>query len=148
MPLISYDASIGINNENKNKQQKQAQPHDTWNARHARNTRSTYSASESTGSVRDTIPRQQDKHEWQQQQQHHIILVGFLKQKRMLVVRSLALAKTREVESFFLDGLLNVKDAHQMDSILDLELDVKLRQTLNDVTIKNQFLILIIDSSY
>ncbi len=49
---------------------------------------------------------------------------------------------------FFLDGLLNVKDAHQMDSILDLELDVKLSQTLNDVTIENQFLILIIDSSY
>jgi hypothetical protein len=49
---------------------------------------------------------------------------------------------------FFLGGLLNVKDAHQMDSILDLELDVKLRQTLDDVTIENQFLILIIDSSY
>ncbi len=49
---------------------------------------------------------------------------------------------------FFLDDLLNVKDAHQMDSILDSELDVKLRQTLDDVTIKNQFLILIIDSLY
>jgi hypothetical protein len=35
-----------------------------------------------------------------------------------------------------------------MDSILDSELDVKLRQTLDDVTIENQFLILIIDSSY
>ena len=44
----------------------------------------------------------------------------------MLVVRALALAETREVESFFLDGLLYVKDAHQMDSILDSELDVKL----------------------
>jgi hypothetical protein len=33
-----------------------------------------------------------------------------------------------------------------MDSILDLELDVKLSQTLNDVIIENQFLILIIDS--
>ena len=42
----------------------------------------------------------------------------------MLVVRSLALAETREVESFFLDGLLNVKDAHQMDSILDSELEM------------------------
>ncbi len=43
----------------------------------------------------------------------------------MLVVRSLALAVTREVESFFSDGLLNVKDdAHQMDSILDLELEM------------------------
>ncbi len=29
---------------------------DTWNARHAHNTRSTNSASESTGSVRDTVP--------------------------------------------------------------------------------------------
>jgi hypothetical protein len=66
----------------------------------------------------------------------------------MPVVCSLALAKTREVE-FFLDGLLNVKDAHQMDSILDSELeDVKLSQTLDDVIIKNQFLILIIDSLY
>ncbi len=45
----------------------------------ARNTRSTNSASESTGSVRDTIPRQQDEREQQQQQQHHIILVWFLK---------------------------------------------------------------------
>ncbi len=49
---------------------------------------------------------------------------------------------------FFLDGLLNVKDAHQMDNILDrdLELNVKLSQTLDDVIIENQFLILIIDS--
>jgi hypothetical protein len=42
----------------------------------------------------------------------------------MLVVRSLALAETREVESFFSDGPLNVKDAHQMDSILDSELEM------------------------
>ena len=42
----------------------------------------------------------------------------------MLVVRSLALAKTREVESFFSDGLRNNKDAHQMDSVLVSELDV------------------------
>ncbi len=64
----------------------------------------------------------------------------------MPVVRSLALAKTRKVESFLLDGLLNVKDAHQMDSILDSGLEVKLSQTLADVIIENQFLILIIDS--
>jgi hypothetical protein len=78
MPLISYDAIVRIN---KNKQQKQAQPHDTWNARHACNTRSTNSASESTGSVRDTIPRQQDEREQQQQQQHHIIFGGIPKIK-------------------------------------------------------------------
>ena len=65
--------------KSKNKQQKQAQLHDTWKARHARDTRSTYNASELTGSVRDTIPRQQDQRERQQQQQHHIMLVGFLK---------------------------------------------------------------------
>ncbi len=53
MPLISYNAIVRIN---KNKQQKQVQPHDTWNARHARDTRSMNSASESTGSVRDTSP--------------------------------------------------------------------------------------------
>ena len=64
----------------------------------------------------------------------------------MLVVRSLALAKTREVDSFFSDGLLYVKDAHQMDSILDSGLEVKLSQTLADVIIKNQFLILTSDS--
>jgi hypothetical protein len=40
MSLIFYDAIVRIN-KNKNKQQKQAQPHDTWNARHARNTHST-----------------------------------------------------------------------------------------------------------
>jgi hypothetical protein len=78
MPPISYDTIVRIN-ENKNKQQKQAQPHDTWNARHAWDIRSTNSASESTGSIRDTIPRQQDEREQQQQQQHHIILVEFLK---------------------------------------------------------------------
>ncbi len=42
----------------------------------------------------------------------------------MLNVRSLALAETREVESFFSDGLRNNKDAHQMDSVLVSELDV------------------------
>ncbi len=42
----------------------------------------------------------------------------------MLVVRFLALAETREVESFFSDGLRNNKDAHQMDSVLVSELDV------------------------
>ncbi len=47
---------------------------------------------------------------------------GFPKKKRILVVRSLALAKTREVESFFSDGLCNNKDAHQMDSVLVSEL--------------------------
>jgi hypothetical protein len=62
----------------------------------------------------------------------------------MHVVCSLALAETREVDPYFLDGLLNVKDAHQMDSILDSELDVKLSQTLDDVIIENQFLILIL----
>ncbi len=59
----------------------------------------------------------------------------------MLVVRSLALAETREVESFFSDGLRNYEDAHQMDSVLVSELDVKLAQTLADVIIENQFLI-------
>ncbi len=42
----------------------------------------------------------------------------------MLVVRSLALAKTREVVSFFSDGLRNYEDAHQMDRVLVSELDV------------------------
>jgi hypothetical protein len=50
-------------------------------------------------------------------------LVDFLN-KRMLVVRSLALAETREVVSFFSDGLCNYEDAHQMDRVLVLELDV------------------------
>jgi hypothetical protein len=42
----------------------------------------------------------------------------------MLVVCSLTLAETREVESFFSDGLRNNEDAHQMDSVLVSELDV------------------------
>ena len=54
----------------------------------------------------------------------------------------------QEKLSLFLDGLLNVKDAHQMDSILDSELDVKLRQTLDGVIIENQFLISTIDTSH
>jgi hypothetical protein len=56
----------------------------------------------------------------------------------MLVV-PLALAETREVVSFFLDGLCNYKDAHQMDSVLVSELDAKLAQTLANVIIENQF---------
>jgi hypothetical protein len=46
----------------------------------------------------------------------------------------------QEKSSLFLDGLLNFKDAHQMDSIFDLGLDVRLSQTLADIIIKNQFL--------
>ena len=42
----------------------------------------------------------------------------------MLVVRSLALVETREVVSFFSDGLCNYEDAHQMDRVLVSELDV------------------------
>ncbi len=63
-----------------------------------------------------------------------------------MLVCSLALAETREVE-FFFNGLCKDEDAHQMDSILDLELDVKLAQTLADIIIKNQFLISTIDRS-
>ena len=64
----------------------------------------------------------------------------------MPVVCSLALAKTREVESFFSDGLRYNEDAHQMVSVLVSELDVKLTQTLADVIIENQFLISTINS--
>jgi hypothetical protein len=42
----------------------------------------------------------------------------------MLVVRSLALAEKREVDSFFSDGLRNYEDVHQMDRVLVSELDV------------------------
>jgi hypothetical protein len=66
----------------------------------------------------------------------------------MRVAHSLTLAKTKEVKSIFSDGLLNDKDAHQMDSILDLGLVVKFAQTLPDVIIKNQFLISTINSSH
>jgi hypothetical protein len=52
----------------------------------------------------------------------------------------------QEKWSLFLDGLCNYKDAHQMDSVLVLELDVKLTQTLADVIIENQFLISTINS--
>ena len=66
----------------------------------------------------------------------------------MLVVFSLVLAETREVGSFFSDGLHNYEDAHQMDRVLVLELDEKLAQTLADVIIENQFLISAINSSH
>ena len=69
MPLISYNASVGINKNSKNKQQKQRSHHDTWNTCHAWNTHSTNGAGKSTGSIRDTIPRQQDKNKRQQEQQ-------------------------------------------------------------------------------
>jgi hypothetical protein len=60
MPLISYNTSVGIN-ENENKQQTQVQPHDLWNAHHTHNTCSTNSLRESTGSVKDTVPGQQNE---------------------------------------------------------------------------------------
>jgi hypothetical protein len=40
----------------KYKQEKQVQPHDSCNTRHERNTRSTNSVGESTGSARDIVP--------------------------------------------------------------------------------------------
>ncbi len=66
----------------------------------------------------------------------------------MLVVRSLVLAETREVESFF-------RWSSQCQRCQSDEQHPRVgarckahRQTLNDVTIKNKFLILIIDCSY
>jgi hypothetical protein len=57
MPLISYDASVGIDKKKaKTSSKNKCSRRDTWNARHARDTRSTNSASESAGSVRDTVP--------------------------------------------------------------------------------------------
>ncbi len=56
MPLISYDASVGIKKKSKTSSKNNRSRRDTWNARHACNTRSTNSASESAGSVRDTVP--------------------------------------------------------------------------------------------
>jgi hypothetical protein len=61
----------------------------------------------------------------------------------MLVVCYLALAKIKEVKSVFSYGLLNDKDAQQMDSILDSGLDAMLAQTLADNS-----LILTIDGSH
>jgi hypothetical protein len=57
MPLISNNTSVGIN-KNKNKHKNKRSHHDTLNAHHARNSCSTNSADELTGSVRDrdTIP--------------------------------------------------------------------------------------------
>ena len=66
----------------------------------------------------------------------------------MPVVRSLALAETREVESFFRWSSQCQRCPSDGQHPRDSELDVKLSQTLNDVIIENQFLILIIDSSY
>ena len=137
--------SIGLN-ENKNKQQEQAQPHDTWNARHAHNTHSTDSAGKLTGSIRDTVPRQQDEHEQRQQQQQIPYYFGGILKIRGCLLFVLCPWPKQEKSSLFSDGLLYVKDAHQMDSILDSGLEVKLSQTLADVIIKNQFLILTIDS--
>jgi hypothetical protein len=67
----------------------------------------------------------------------------------MLVVRSLALAKTREVESFFFRWSSQCQRCPSDGQHPRLGArDVKLSQTLDDIIIKNQFLILIIDSLY
>ena len=61
-PLISYNASVGINKKAKTSSKNKCSCHDTWNTRHTRNTRSTNIAGKSTGSAtRDTVPKQQDK---------------------------------------------------------------------------------------
>ena len=94
-------------------------------------------AEKSTNSVKDTILRHQDKHQrQQQQQQHHIIMVGFLKKENACCSFS-GPDQNKRSWVFFSDGLLNVKDAPQMDSILHSGLEVKLRQTLADVIIEN-----------
>jgi hypothetical protein len=66
----------------------------------------------------------------------------------MLVVCSLALAKTREVESFFSGGLLNDEDAHQIDSILASELEMQILLRLSLMSSSKFSPILTIDSSH
>ena len=54
--------------------------HDKWNAHHARVTHGTSSVGKSTGSARDTLPRQQDECELNgNNNKFHTFLVGFLK---------------------------------------------------------------------
>ncbi len=54
----SANKSVGIDKkqEAKTSSKNKRSRRDTWNARHARNTCSTNSASKSPGSVRDTVP--------------------------------------------------------------------------------------------
>ncbi len=69
----------------------------------------------------------------------------------MLVVRSLALAETREVESLFSFFRWSSQCQRCPSDGQHPRLRARCkahRQTLDDVTIKNKFLILIIDSSY
>ena len=47
--------------------------------------------------------------------------------------------RNKRSQVFSSDGLLNDKDAHQMDSVLDLGLDVKFAQTLADIIINISF---------
>jgi hypothetical protein len=56
MPLISYNVSVGINKKAKTSSKNKRSRHDTWNARHVCDSRSTNSAGKLTGSARDTVP--------------------------------------------------------------------------------------------
>jgi hypothetical protein len=56
MPLISYNASVGINKKSKTSSKNKRSRHDTWNAHHTHDTRSTNSVSELTYSAKDTVP--------------------------------------------------------------------------------------------
>ena len=65
MTLISYDASIGIDKKKAKTSSKNKRSfRDTWNVRHARDARSTNSASKLDGSVRDTIPNKTKQAQW------------------------------------------------------------------------------------
>ncbi len=55
-PNKSSDYSSGSTKKAKTSSKNKRRRRDTWNTRHAHDTRSTNSASESTGSVRDTVP--------------------------------------------------------------------------------------------
>jgi hypothetical protein len=101
MPLISYDASVVINKKAKYKQEKQARPHDSCNARHGRDTHSTNSTGKSTGSARDTVPNKTKQ--TQGTTTANTILVDSTHKKPMRVVMcclSLALAQEQSHKTF------------------------------------------------
>ena len=52
----SANKSVGITKKVKTSSKNKRSRRDTWNARHARDTRSTNSASKPAGSVRGTVP--------------------------------------------------------------------------------------------
>jgi hypothetical protein len=132
---------------NINKQQKQRSHHATWNMRHAWDTHSTHNTGKLLAATWTPSPDNKTSTGSNNNNSKIPCYFGGFPKRRGCLLFVLWPWPKQDKLSLFSDGLCNDEDDHQMDSILDSELD-KLALTLADVIIENQFLILTIVSSH